>query len=110
MALNWRGDEVEKKLLAATRVGINRTMGDAVLEAKSNHPYIYRSGAAERSVRIVTPAKNYGSSIAGFWGSVNVHYFKYLEFGFRGRFASLVPAARRLYPRLAGYIREAFSR
>lgn len=107
MSLNWRGDEVQRSVERAARVGINATLTECVSRAKDEHPYENRTGTAERSVRIIAAARAVGNAVVGAWGSISVRYFRFLEYGHGLRFASLVPAARTLYPRLAANIRAA---
>lgn len=80
----WHGDRVLKRMQQAARFGINRTMVECVVLAKSGHPFTNRSGMAERSIRIAMPAKTDArGSTAGLWGSMGVKYFRALEFGTR---------------------------
>lgn len=121
----WRGDKIIRRMEQAARLGINRTMGDAVVEAKQNHPWVYRTGTAERSIRIATPAKTDAKGVTmGVWGSLAVKYFYWLEVGrlartpLKGRFVkkatapkaypTLIPAAKRTYPNLRAHIRAAW--
>ncbi len=78
---DWRGEAVRKRMEKATAVGINRTMGECVALSKANHTWQNRTGTAERSIRIYRSAVRVASQIRGWWGSVNVSYFKNLEFG-----------------------------
>jgi hypothetical protein len=141
MAMSWRGPEVIARVRKAERLGINKTMTQAVLTAKSEHPWRNRTGTAERSIRVAAPAKTIGSVTVGLWGSLQVGYFLGLERGnpphaIRARrkkalaFESggkdivvrsvihpgnkpmpvLIPTARKVHPRLAQNIKEAWRR
>jgi len=81
---DWRGDALIKRMKMATAYGINKTMSQAVMQAKETHPFTNRTGTAERSIRIVSPAQHESSGhTTGFWGSAAVKYFWYLEMGTR---------------------------
>lgn len=104
MSLKWRGDQVKKKVLAATKWGIDKTMSEAVIHAKRNHPgWRNRTGAAEGSVRIVREAQVRGKHVVGVWGSTGINYVIWLEFK-QGSF--LRTAGDAVYPRLRGHIRS----
>ena len=80
-------------------------MAFAVEHAKRNHPgWRNRTGTAERSVRIVTPARKVGFYIGGVWGSVGVIYVQWLE-QYHGEF--LLNAANAARKELAGNVRRA---
>lgn len=81
MSLNWQGDAVVKRIEKASRKGINKIMTDAVIHAKHNTAFTYRTGTAERSIRIAKQARTAGGVSFGYWGSLAVKYFKYLESG-----------------------------
>lgn len=142
MSLDWRGPRVVDRMRRATRLGINRTISACVAMAKDNHSWKNRTGTAERSIRIATPAQTGpdGRTI-GAWGSVAVKYFWGLEFGtaahvitpqrgeflrFKGKSGTFVfvrqvnhpgtkarpvlnPTARKVYPFLSGYIKQAWA-
>lgn len=79
--LRWYGEAVVARMQRAARVGVNRCMGVAVLEAKATHPWKNRTGTAERSIRIVKGAVTAGTQTLGLWGSASTGYFRGLEFG-----------------------------
>lgn len=81
MGLDWHGDKVKARVLKASQMGVNRTMALCVAEAKGTHPFTNRTGTAERSIRIARPATVSGDTVFGLWGSMQVAYFKFLEFG-----------------------------
>lgn len=106
--LNWHGREVAEKIQRATEAGIDDTMADAVIQAKSHHPgWRNRTGTAEGSVRIIEPAHRDGQGTVGVWGSMGVNYVLALELQ-RGSF--LRNAADDAYPQLEGRIRQHFER
>jgi phage gpG-like protein len=119
MPLVWKGDKFNAKFEKAMRVGLNKTMAEAVLYAKTHHEWKNRTGTLERSIRIVEGARKVGQGFAGIWGSVAVIYAAVHEFGASFRRGSgtvniparpfLVPAARKNYPNLTENIREAFA-
>lgn len=127
MALTWRGKEVERKMIAAIKNGVNQTMSEAAEHAKNNHPgWQSKTGITERSIRPVVPARERGNEVVGIWGVANVrHPFSkvttgeigiFLEFGTKNPDGTvrmeakpfLRPAADAIYPRLAGNIRGEF--
>ncbi len=95
----WHGDEFLRRVEEASRIGINWTMGACVVDAKATHPFTYRTGMAERSIRIVTPARTNKGVSFGSWGSTVVKYFKYLEFGTRSTKTRTSITQRRLIMR-----------
>lgn len=126
MSLNWKGDQVKSRVLAAAAGGIDSTMAACVLHAKSNHGagargagrFVSRTGHLERSTRIIQPARRRGSATVGKWGASGARYARRIEFGFQGQDAAgrsvnapalpfLFPAARVEYPKLAGRIKAA---
>ena len=110
MSLNWRGDEVQKKMESCIKQGINQTMSAAAIHAKQNHPWQNRTGTLEGSIRPVTAAHKEGDEFVGLWGSTDVAYALVLETGGvrMPAFPYLRPAADAEYPKLAGRIRNSF--
>lgn len=98
----WRGDQVAAKMENAARWGIDRTMAEAVVDAKQNHKgWNNITGLAEGSVRIVKAAKRSGNGTVGFWGSTGVDYVIWLEVK-QGAF--LRTAGDKAHKNLAGHI------
>lgn len=106
--LRWRGHLVKRRMQSASIMGINRTMGESVIYAKSNHPWENRTTTLEKGIRMIQAAAIRGAKIAGVWGVANVLYGKYLERSTKWRW--LAPTARQIYPRLASNIKEALAR
>ena len=78
--LNWRGDDVLKRLQEAARKGIDDTMAASVLSAKGNHPgWRNITSTAEGSMSIYEPARTQGGVTYGIWGSRGVMYMIFLE-------------------------------
>lgn len=103
----WNGEAVKRQVIEASMRGVNKTMADCVIEAKSNHPgWKNVTGTAEGSIRIQSFAQEAGRDVFGLWGSINVVYMKYLEW-LHG--SALRNAADRCYPRLKRYIRESMT-
>lgn len=104
----WEGDDLAKRVLEATRHGVDATTAACAQHAKSNHEWQNVSGIAEGSIRI-EPAEVAGSVVRGQWGSFDVNYFIFLELGTSVMNArpSLQPAAEAEYPKLPERIREA---
>lgn len=105
MGLRWRGEEVKRRIQMASIAGVNVTMGQAIEESKTNHPWTYRTGTLERGIKIVQSAAVRGRSVFGLWGVANVLYGKFLEAN--PKWAWLHPAASQVYPRLTENIKAA---
>lgn len=114
MSIKWRGAAVLARVENATKRGIDKTMAEAVVNAKSNHPgWKNVTGTAEGSVRIGQFAERDAAGFVGRWGSVGGtltregrsqgNYVIFLELK-HGSF--LRNAAARTYRRLAGYIKD----
>ncbi len=102
----WKGDGLKRVVKAAVRRGIDKTMSEAVIHAKNNHPgWQNRTATAEGSVRVHTFARGTGL-IVGVWGSLQVNYVPNLEER-HGHF--LRGAAKEIYPRLARNLKSAFN-
>ena len=108
MPFTWKGDEVEKKIQAATKKAIDETTAAAVIYAKQNHRWKNRTGTLEGSIRM-RPAGMKSGRMTGQWGSFTVKYAIYLELGVPSNNFSkmpyLRPAAAAEYPKLAGRIK-----
>lgn len=112
MALEWNGDKVTRDVDRAMREGVDATMAACVIQAKRNHPWRNRTGTAERSIQVAQYARQEGSRVRGVWGSLNVNYFRFLEFGTAKRPAlpTLRPAADAEYGNLAPRINRLLRR
>ncbi len=102
--LDWKGKEVRRRVVEATKEAINETMGDAVAEAQPNTPYL--TGNLRRSEKIQDLAAEHGGVIEGLWGSADVDYALPVEVGTATRpgVFMLTNAADSQYPTLAGRI------
>lgn len=98
--VNWNGKEIERKVLRASRRGIDVTLAACIAPAKRNTPVI--SGTAQGSIQF-RPAVIKGRGAEGIWGSFQVDYFIWLEIGARGRTGHnmLRGSADENYPSLA---------
>lgn len=102
--MDWRGDAVKAKALAAAKAGIDATTSRSVGQAKSNHPgWKNQTGTAEGSVQM-RGAQIQGTRVVGRWGSFSVDYVIWLELK-HGSF--LRRAADATYPGLPAAIRAA---
>lgn len=132
--LVWNGDAVLEKMRDAQKTGVNATMGAAVTEAKSSHAWQNRTGTLEGGIAIDDFAHEDGPGVAGTWGVFDVVYARIQELGGTitakvakalaipqpdggVRFVQSVtlpprpylrPAADKVYPSLAGRIRDAY--
>lgn len=132
--LIWNGKAVSEKLRAAQIVGVNKTIGACVVQAKRNHPWRNRTGILEGGINIVDFAQIEGDGVRGVWGVNDIRYALALEIGAVIRpvhakalaipqpdgsvrmvkevtipaYPYLRPAADAIYPTLAGRIRESY--
>ena len=105
MSLTWNGDKVRAQVIAAAIHGVDKTMSEAVVQAKQNHPgWQNRTGTAEGSINVVAFAQDEGRTVRGTWGSADVDYMIWLELKHG---SALRGAADQIYPRLAGHIKSA---
>ena len=112
MTMDWRGDRVRERARAAQKEGINQTMAKSVEHAARHHPWTYRTGTLEGSLRIVNYATEGQRGVSGLWGSTDVLYAIMLELGTARMqpFPYLRPAADAEYPHLAQRIAAAYRR
>ena len=107
--LDWKGDQIKKRLLNAARQGIDETMADCVVEAMKNTPVDTTTlqGSEEFEKAVIR-----GDVVSGRWGSYDVEYAFYVEVGARGRPGEnmLRDAADKEYPKLKKRIAERFKR
>lgn len=119
--LDWRGEEVSRKIIAATKWGIDKVLSECVVQAKKNwiraprgtppgppggFPTV-RTSALQGSIEM-RPARETSDAIIGLWGSFDIDYAIYVETG-TGKMGArpyLRPAADQHYPKLAGYIKR----
>ena len=112
MALEWKGKEVEDRLVKALIGGVDETMSCASIHAKNHHPWSNRTGILEGSIRPIVQAHEQGGNVVGIWGSVDVKYAVYLELGTvkMRAFPYLRPAADVEYANLKERIRKRFEK
>ena len=104
--VNWKCDDITRKMRGAQVKGIDDTMAAATIDAKQNHPgWRNRTGTAEGSVRAIDTAHVDRKGAVGRWGSQGVNYVIWLEL-MRGSF--LRNAASIPYPTLGERIRQHF--
>ena len=106
--LNWNGKEIERKLLTASRRGIDVTLASCIAPAKRNTPVV--TGTAQGSIQF-RPAVIRRRGAEGLWGSFQVDYFIWLEIGARGRSGHFMlrQSADENYPKLARNIQKALA-
>ncbi len=112
MSLTWNGDAIQRKALDAARFGIDQTMAEGVIGAKSElypgHGLVM--AVLQGSLRM-EPATVRGAVVSGRWGSFIVAYALRIEEG-SGRFTGyryLQNNADKQYPKLAGRIAKRFA-
>ena len=76
--VRWEGDKVNAKTRYATRWGIDSTMADCVVTSKSMVPV--RTSILQGSIQM-RPSVDNGDNITGYWGSFDVKYAQWVEFG-----------------------------
>lgn len=76
--LNWKGDELQKKMDRVVPWAINSIMSECVREAKSNVPKVTTVLQGSIQMRM---AKKIGNVWAGLWGSFNCLYAIFVELG-----------------------------
>ena len=105
VSINWKGPEVRRRVVEATKESIDETMGDCVEEAQPNTPV--DTGNLRRSERIIESATEKNGVIAGLWGSADVDYAIHVEIGTATREGvfMLTNAANSQYPTLPGRIK-----
>lgn len=86
--LKWRGREVEEKLTAATRRGIDSTLAECVRVAKGKAPVV--TAVYQGSIQM-RPVTLQGFVMVGLWGSFACNYALILEIG---------SAPHDIYPRI----------
>jgi hypothetical protein len=80
-SLVWEGKALTERMRAAQRAGIDATMGQAVIQARRNHPWQNQTGDLTRSIQIVRPARVVDDFVIGQWGSTDLAYALILEIG-----------------------------
>ena len=87
-------------------MGINKVMADCVGHSKDIVPY--DTGTLHNSIQIINFAKSEGDSIIGTWGSRDVNYAIFVEFGtiFMSAQPYLRPSADLHYENLSTAIKE----
>lgn len=106
--LDWKGDDVHKRMLRAAANGIDRTLAPCVNDAKGL--VRVKTATLQGSIRF-EPAEIHGTRISGLWGSFDVNYALWQEIGTHRMSAKpyLRPAADRNYGQLAANIRREFA-
>ena len=113
MSLEWKGDEVTRKLLDAATFAIDQTTALAVVKAKGDlypgHGLV--TGLLQGSIQM-RPAVVRGNVAVGTWGSFSVDYALAVEQGTGSRpgLGYLQGAADVEYPKLAGRIARELAR
>jgi hypothetical protein len=124
VSVEWKGEEVQRKLIENTRRAMDGLMAACVTGAKSEHAFKNRTGILEGSIQVAEFAHEEGSQIIGRWGSKSVNYAHAIEVGYEpytikngfGRgilirhpgskgMPFLVPQAEKHYPTLTARIR-----
>lgn len=104
--VSWRGPLVAARVRHAQIAGIDKTMGECIVEAKS---LVHVDTATLQGSIRLEGARASGGGARGQWGSFDVNYALWQEVlpPHRGGKAYLRPSADHNYPHLAGHIRAA---
>jgi hypothetical protein len=78
LVVNWKGEEVKRKMEQAVRWGIDSTMADCVTTAKS---LVRKKTTVLQGSIQMRPAQDVGGKITGYWGSFSVKYALWVEEG-----------------------------
>lgn len=102
----WRGPLVAARAQRAQIVGINKTMGECVVDAKG---LVHVDTSTLQGSLRLEGARAEGNGARGQWGSFDIAYALWQEVlpAGRGGKAYLRPSADMNYPHLAGHIRAA---
>lgn len=135
-SLVWKGDVVTKRMRDAAIAGMDKTMADCVVRARTNHDWKTQTGRLVGVIQILSYAHRERTLIVGQWGTVKLNYALIHELGGvivpkkakalaipqkdgSVRFVKKVtiparpylrPAADLIYPRLAANIRAAWEK
>lgn len=80
MSLRWRGDEVQRRVERATRLGIDETTSACVNRSKVLAPV--KTATLQGSIQM-RPAERDARGWVGRWGSFDVRYAIFVEIGTR---------------------------
>lgn len=80
-SLRWEGDALTARMRQAQMQGVNKTMADCVIQAKTNHAWQNQTGVLEGSIKIADSARPDGTGVVGTWGSTDVRYALIHELG-----------------------------
>lgn len=80
-SLRWEGDALTARMRKAQMQGVNKTMADCVIQAKTNHAWQNQTGVLEGSIKIADFARPDGAGVVGTWGSTDVRYALIHELG-----------------------------
>ena len=75
--LDWKGDNVRRKVETACKLGIDQTMAVGVRAAKTNVHVV--TSILQGSIKVVEFARPIGTGFRGRWGSADVVYGIYEE-------------------------------
>ena len=78
--LDWRGDEVFAKVLAATVLGVDRTLAESASQAKTAHRWVSRTGFLEATIGVLAFAHVEGLRVSGSFGAL-ANYALFVEVG-----------------------------
>ncbi|MDZ4307561.1 hypothetical protein [Allopontixanthobacter sp.] len=80
-SLVWKGKALTETMREAQKLGVNATMSECVIHAKSNHSWQNRTGVLEGSLGVAEFAREVPGGVEGSWGSQDVRYALIHELG-----------------------------
>lgn len=101
--LDWKGDRVFEKVMAATEKGINATTAYAAHDARGSHWWKSRTGALEANIINEPAERTSRTRVVGKFGTTRTRGFYGLFLERRTPF--LRPAADRTFDRVFAAIR-----
>lgn len=107
--LNWRGEEIRRRMRAAQEGALEETVELAAARARAVHPgWENRSGVTEASIQPRALQRERARAIGAF--GFGVRHGVFLEYGFLGRPGAMTldAAAGEHFPQLAARISRRF--
>ena len=88
--LEWKGGQVETRVVGASRAAIDETLIACVVSAKIHAPVV--TSVYHGSIQM-RPAKKEGDGFSGYWGSFAVNYALVIELGSKPHIIKAAPGS-----------------